>query len=68
MGSEIVATFTIEGEEVTIYGCFDNETLESQFDFYDVYNASGECLNIGQPLELADVTLDTVREIIRTAA
>jgi len=50
MGNELVAQYYIFGKTYDIYGCWDNDTPENKFDFYDVYNReTGICINIGNP-------------------
>jgi len=49
MGSEIVATHSVNGQAVVVYGCWDEDTPDEQYDFYDIYNTAGDCLNIGEP-------------------
>ena len=49
-GDEQVATYEIAGKTINIYGCWDSETPEGEYDFFDIYEAvSGECLNLGSP-------------------
>lgn len=48
IGNEIVATHDINGREVIVYGCYDSDTPETEFDFYDVY-LDGQCINEGEP-------------------
>lgn len=47
MGNELVATYRINGKKFSIFGCWDNDTPENEFDFYDVYDEDGTCLNEG---------------------
>lgn len=50
IGSELVTTITIDGYSYDIYGCYDGDTPENEFDFYDVYTADdGMCQNEGDP-------------------
>ena len=48
-GSQLVARYYIFGKKYNIFGCWDNETPENQFDFFDVFNEQGICLNEGEP-------------------
>jgi hypothetical protein len=48
MGSELVKTVQVDGIKVDIYGCWDDETKDGKFDFYDMY-VKGECINVGNP-------------------
>ena len=47
-GDTIVGTRVVDGTEVVIYGCWDEETPEGQYDYYDLY-VDGECINMGSP-------------------
>jgi len=52
MGNELLATFYILRKKYNVYGCWDKETPEQQFDFYDIYEDDGktqEHLNTGEP-------------------
>jgi hypothetical protein len=50
MGNEVVDTFAIGGVPYDVIGCFDGETPENEFDFFDVFETtSGMCLNEGEP-------------------
>jgi len=48
MGDEIVATYYYNHKKYNIYGCWDEETPENQYDFYDIYDGE-ECINLGEP-------------------
>lgn len=49
MGSRHVRWFKApDGREVEVVGCFDNETPEGTYDFYDLFHA-GVCINEGEP-------------------
>lgn len=49
-GNQLIATFYYHPIELDIYGCWDSETPENEFEFYDVYDSkTGECLNLGDP-------------------
>jgi hypothetical protein len=53
-GNELVATYFIKGIPFDVYGCYDQDTPENEFDFYDVYmpSESGDlriCINEGNP-------------------
>ena len=48
--SKVVATYTIEGQEVEVQLCWKGENpLEDGDRFYDFYNKDGDCLNEGTP-------------------
>lgn len=49
MGSQLIAQYYIFKNTYFIYGCWDNETPENEFDFYDVYDKEGNCINEGEP-------------------
>lgn len=51
MGNEIVATYSFGSEQYTVYGCWDSETPENAYDFFDVYDTGGFCINLGDPFE-----------------
>jgi hypothetical protein len=46
--NELVKTVKIGKTKVDVYGCWDNDTPENKFDFYDLY-VDGECINEGEP-------------------
>ena len=49
-GDELVATYEIDGQAINVYGCWDSETPEGKYDFFDIYDcAHGDCLNLGEP-------------------
>ena len=48
MGNEHLATYYYNHKVYHIYGCWDKETPENEFDFYDIYEGS-ECINLGEP-------------------
>lgn len=57
MGSELLRTDTINGHLVDIYGCWDEETPENTFEFYEAFlRETGECLNLGDPWYSGDDT------------
>ena len=49
MGNELKATYYILGKQYSIIGCWDKETPKNEFDFYDVYDKDGTCINEGEP-------------------
>jgi len=64
LGSEIVKTYNIFGITFDVYGCWDNETPENEFDFYDVFEReSGQCLNEGEPFYEIP-TIEEVEDLI----
>lgn len=46
MGHETAATYVIDGREIDVVGCWDEETPEDEYDFYDLY-AGRQHLNLG---------------------
>ena len=63
MGNELKATYYILGKTYNIFGCWDNETPENEFDFYDVCEKDGTCINEGEPFYQFP-TYDELREYI----
>lgn len=61
-GNEVVKTVIVDGTEVTIYGCWDRETPENEYDFYDLY-VDGECINLGEPC-YEKPTIDDIRAFL----
>jgi len=49
MDNQIVATFYINHRAYDIYGCWDKDTPQHKFDFYDIYDEEGFCINEGEP-------------------
>lgn len=49
MGNQLLAIFYIVQRPIYVYGCWDEETPEHEFDFYDLYDEEGRCLNEGSP-------------------
>lgn len=47
-GAKLVDTYNIEGKTYNVFGCWDKETPEEEYDFYDVY-CDGVCINLGEP-------------------
>lgn len=60
MGNQIICTYYINGQQYDVVGCFDKDTPQDEFDFYDIYNTKGQCLNEGEPL----YEFPTYKEII----
>ena len=60
MSSQVICTYYINGEQYDVIACFDTDTPKNYFDFYDLYNTSGECLNEGIPF----YKLPSYREVI----
>lgn len=48
LGNETVETRVVNGVSVDIIGCWDNDTPETEYDFYDLY-IGGDCINEGEP-------------------
>jgi len=49
MGNELIAIYVYGKTRYYIYGCWDKETPENIFEFYDVYDVDGNCINEGEP-------------------
>jgi len=48
MGSETVKNYDTPKGKVEVVGCWDGETPEGRYDFYDVF-LNGECMTLGEP-------------------
>ena len=48
LGNETVETVEVLGVSVDVVGCWDEETPEGKYDFYDLF-VKGECVNLGEP-------------------
>ena len=49
MESEIVGTYYIGDQKYYLYGAYKDMTPENEYDFYDIYDSNGICLNEGDP-------------------
>ena len=47
MGNELVAVYYYGKKKIYVYGCWDNSTQEVAYDFYDIFDENGTCLNEG---------------------
>ncbi len=47
-GSTHICTLDIQGVQYEVYGCWDEDTPDDEYDFYDVHVGS-ECINEGSP-------------------
>ena len=47
-GTEFIKSVKVDGIKVDIVGCWDEETPENKFDFYDLF-VDGDCINMGEP-------------------
>jgi len=65
MGNEMLAIYIIGFEKYTVYGCWDNDTLELEYDFFDVYDENGECINEGNPF-WEFPTRQEIKEYVKT--
>ncbi len=63
MGNELIAKYYINGKSYDVYGCWDKETAEGKFAFYDVYDFEGNCINEGDPF-YKEPHREDVKEII----
>ena len=48
MDNQLIASIYLNHKTYDIYGCWDRETPENKFDFYDVYDEDGFCINEGE--------------------
>lgn len=63
-GNQHLATYYYVGRIVSVYGCYDSDTPDGTFDFYDVHdNKTGACLNEGDPYDEFPTWWD-VRELL----
>jgi len=56
LGNELVATYhsVKYRKKIQVYGCWDGETPENEYDFFDIYLDDGktqECINEGCPFD-----------------
>lgn len=58
-----LATFFIDGNDYDIDGWFDEDTPTDGFDFYDIFDKQGTCLNEGEAYYQFP-TYDEVRKLI----
>ena len=49
-GSTLVAVYYINNKKIQVDGCWDNQTPEGKYDFYDLFSENGNCLNLGNPI------------------
>lgn len=67
MGNELVATYYYNHKSYDVYGCWDKETPENEFDFYDLYrveDGTSTCINEGDPFFVLP-TRDEVIEYVK---
>jgi hypothetical protein len=70
--NELLATYYIEHKGVTrrkfhVRGCWDKETPENEFDFYDIdeeVNGVSQCINEGAPFYEMP-TREEVKEFVK---
>lgn len=49
-GDSLIFSHSANGQQIDVYGCWDKETPDGEYDFYDIYlRSSGVCLNEGDP-------------------
>lgn len=48
-GNETIKTVHIDEIDVDIVGCWDKDTPNTEYEFYDLY-AGGVCINLGEPM------------------
>jgi len=61
-GSDIIKTIKVGKVEVDIVGCFDSDTPEGKYDFYDLFIGSN-CINEGDPFYIKP-TIKTIRPYV----
>lgn len=66
--NELLATYYILHRTFNVYGCYDKDTPEGEFDFYDVYEDFGSdkpsfCINDGDPFDEMP-SRDDVKEFV----
>lgn len=64
-GDQLLGVYIFDNRRIELYGCFDDDSEEQGFDFYDVYDEdTRECLNEGSPFYVFPTWLE-VRELLR---
>jgi len=58
LGNEWIKNRVVDGVEVEIVGCWDEDTPENEYDYFDVFT-NGLCINLGEPF----YTMPTEEEI-----
>lgn len=48
LGSQVVRTIRVNDYDVEIVGCWDENTPDNEYDYYDFF-VDGECINLGEP-------------------
>ena len=48
-GNKFICKIVVLGEEVEIYGCFEKDTPEDRYEYFDLY-VDGLCINLGEPI------------------
>lgn len=64
-GNETITQYSIDGKLYDVVGCWDSETPEGEYDFYDLYDSEGHCLNEGEPF-YCKPTIEEVTEYLDT--
>lgn len=65
MSNELLAMYRIFGKKYFVYGCWDKETPENTFDFYDIEDENGITLNLGEPFDVLP-SYEQVKDLINT--
>ena len=63
MGNHVIATHLVLGSYYDVFGCFDGDTPENEFDFFDVFDMHGECLTLGNPFYEKPTRQDVVEVV-----
>ncbi len=48
-GCNFIKSIKVKNKKYNIFGCYDNDTEENQYSFYDIYDSKGYCINEGSP-------------------
>ena len=65
VGNQLLATYHIGNGKYHVFGCWDEETPEYEFDFYDVHDEKGNCINEGDPFYEGLPTRDEVKALLK---
>lgn len=65
--SETVRTVTVDGTDLDVVGYYDSDTNDTGFDFFDVFDTDGACLNVGAPFFEPPFD-DEVADLLRASA
>lgn len=60
---EFLYTLIVDGRECGVFGVFVPDSLPNTYEYYDVFDAQGNCLNEGDPF-YERPTLDSIRPFV----